>query len=150
MQRLEVSGAVRPIYGSLGVKRLMTIIQSGPTPVAKQSRTWVCGRSFARIADSNPAGGMDVCLLCHVLSVRGLCVGLVTRPEESYRASVVGLSVIVKPRQWEVPGPLGAVAPWKIIIQSGDEKWTPRLRWLENAKNDLPQFTKRRWKNETK
>jgi len=24
MQRLEVSGAVRPIYGSLGVKRLIT------------------------------------------------------------------------------------------------------------------------------
>jgi len=24
MQRLEASGAVRPIYGSLGVKRLMT------------------------------------------------------------------------------------------------------------------------------
>ena len=27
MQRLEVSGAVRPIYGSLGVKRLMTLRQ---------------------------------------------------------------------------------------------------------------------------
>ena len=26
MQRLEVSGAVRPIYGSLGVKRLINII----------------------------------------------------------------------------------------------------------------------------
>ena len=25
MQRLEVSGAVRPIYGSLGVKRLIVI-----------------------------------------------------------------------------------------------------------------------------
>ena len=25
MQRLEVSGAVRPIYGSLGVKRLTTV-----------------------------------------------------------------------------------------------------------------------------
>ena len=25
MQRLEVSGAVRPIYGSLGVKRLMKL-----------------------------------------------------------------------------------------------------------------------------
>ena len=25
MQRLEVSGAVRPIYGSLGVKRLMAL-----------------------------------------------------------------------------------------------------------------------------
>jgi len=29
MQRLEVSGAVRPIYGSLGVKRLMVIIYVG-------------------------------------------------------------------------------------------------------------------------
>ena len=28
MQRLEVSGAVRPIYGSLGVKRLMIISHS--------------------------------------------------------------------------------------------------------------------------
>jgi len=28
MQRLEVSGAVRPIYGSLGVKRLMTILDN--------------------------------------------------------------------------------------------------------------------------
>ena len=27
MQRLEVSGAVRPIYGSLGVKRLITVQQ---------------------------------------------------------------------------------------------------------------------------
>jgi len=26
MQRLEVSGAIRPIYGSLGVKRLMSFI----------------------------------------------------------------------------------------------------------------------------
>jgi hypothetical protein len=28
MQRLEVSGAVRPIYGSLGVKRLIDILVS--------------------------------------------------------------------------------------------------------------------------
>jgi len=28
MQRLEVSGAVRPIYGSLGVKRLIESIKS--------------------------------------------------------------------------------------------------------------------------
>jgi len=33
MQRLEVSGAVRPIYGSLGVKRLivLSVIPSNPT-----------------------------------------------------------------------------------------------------------------------
>ena len=29
MQRLEVSGAVRPIYGSLGVKRLNTTLAQG-------------------------------------------------------------------------------------------------------------------------
>ena len=28
-----------------------------------QSKVWVRGRSLARIAGSNPAGGMDVCLL---------------------------------------------------------------------------------------
>ena len=28
MQRLEVSGAVRPIYGSLGVKRLISVVDS--------------------------------------------------------------------------------------------------------------------------
>ena len=30
MQRLEVSGAVRPIYGSLGVKRLIFWLLAGP------------------------------------------------------------------------------------------------------------------------
>jgi len=29
MQRLEISGAVRPIYGSLGVKRLIEIFSHG-------------------------------------------------------------------------------------------------------------------------
>ena len=32
MKRLEVSGAVRPIYGSLGVKRLSTAVQVFPWP----------------------------------------------------------------------------------------------------------------------
>jgi len=43
-------------------------------------------------------GSIEVCVLwvmC-VLSCRGLCVGLITRPEESYRAWCV-LSVIAKP-----------------------------------------------------
>ena len=36
---------------------------------------------------SNPTRGMEVCLfcVCYVLSGRGLCDGLITRPEESYR-----------------------------------------------------------------
>ena len=47
-------------------------------PLAARSKTWVCGRSLAGIAGSNPAGGMDVCCECCVLSSRGPCVGLVT------------------------------------------------------------------------
>jgi len=34
-----------------------------PIPVAARSKAWVCGRSLAGIAGSNPVGGMDVCLL---------------------------------------------------------------------------------------
>jgi len=31
-----------------------------PIPVATRSKAWICSRSLARIAASNPAGGMDV------------------------------------------------------------------------------------------
>ena len=34
---------------------------------------------------SNPNGGMDVCCECCMLLSRGLCDGLITRPEKSYR-----------------------------------------------------------------
>ena len=46
---------------------------------------WVYGRLLTGIAGSNPAGSMDVCLLCCVLSGGGLCDGLITHPEELYR-----------------------------------------------------------------
>jgi len=51
------------------------------------SKASVCCRSPAEIVGSNPTGGMDVCLCCEccVLSGRGLCDELITRPEESYR-----------------------------------------------------------------
>jgi hypothetical protein len=49
-----------------------------PIPVAARSTVFVCSRSLAGIVGSNRAGG-------HVhMSGRGLCVGLITRPEESY------------------------------------------------------------------
>jgi hypothetical protein len=34
-----------------------------PMPVASRSKARVCGRSLAGIAGSNPASGMDECLL---------------------------------------------------------------------------------------
>jgi hypothetical protein len=41
-----------------------------PTPVAARSKVWVWSHSLAGIADSNPAGGMDACLLLVLCVVR--------------------------------------------------------------------------------
>ena len=54
-------------------------------PVTARSKAWVCCRALGAIVGSNPAGGMDVFRECCVLSGTGLCDGLITRPEESYR-----------------------------------------------------------------
>ena len=54
-------------------------------PEAARSKAWVCGRSPTERVGSNPTGGMVVCFECRVLSGRGLCDELITRPEESYR-----------------------------------------------------------------
>ena len=57
-----------------------------PIQVAVRSKAWFCGRYPVEIVGSNPTGNMDVCLFeCCVLSGRGLCDELITRPEESYR-----------------------------------------------------------------
>ena len=53
--------------------------------VAARTKAWVCGRSPAEIVGSNPAGGLDICQLYCVLSGRGLCDELITRPDESYQ-----------------------------------------------------------------
>ena len=56
-----------------------------PFAVAERSKARICSRSLAGAAGSNPAGRMDVCCECCVLSGRGLCDGPITSPEESYR-----------------------------------------------------------------
>ena len=56
-----------------------------PLPVAAKSKAYVFGRSPAEIVGSNPTGSMGFCCECCVLSGRGLCDGLITRPDESYR-----------------------------------------------------------------
>jgi hypothetical protein len=67
-------------------------IRKAPVPVAPRSKAYVCGHLTAGVAGWNPARSMDVCLLFLyvVLSYvgRGLCDGLITRPDESYRVSV--------------------------------------------------------------
>ena len=54
--------------------------------MAALSKALVVARSLAEIVGSNPTRAwMFVCCECCVLSGRGLCDGLITRPEESYR-----------------------------------------------------------------
>ena len=38
--------------------------------MAERSKAMVCGRSLAGVAGSNPAGGMDVCVMCIVKDKR--------------------------------------------------------------------------------
>jgi hypothetical protein len=41
-----------------------------PIPFAELSKARVCGRSLAGIAGSNPAGNVDVCVVCVVKDER--------------------------------------------------------------------------------
>ena len=43
---------------------LLQLIPMAPIPVAERSKARVYCRSLAGIAGSNPAGGMDVCVVC--------------------------------------------------------------------------------------
>jgi hypothetical protein len=84
---LEITDAKKFVELCRGSNKYFTVlIKSRPIPAAARSKAWVCGRSLAGIAGSSPAGDW-MCVSCEycVLSGRGLCVGLITRPEESYR-----------------------------------------------------------------
>jgi hypothetical protein len=70
------------------LRNLRISVNGMPIPVSAGSKA-VCSRLVVEVVGSNPAEGMNVSLLCLyvVLSCvgRGLCDGLITRPEESYR-----------------------------------------------------------------
>jgi hypothetical protein len=61
---------IRTFYASIHIFR----------PGAGRSKAWVCGRLLAGIVGSNSARACECCV-----SGRGLCVGLIPRPEVSYR-----------------------------------------------------------------
>ena len=62
-----------------------TVIKFLQIPLVALSKASVCGRSFGESAGSNPAGAWTTAsCVCCVMSGRGLCDELITRPEESY------------------------------------------------------------------
>jgi hypothetical protein len=79
----------------------------------------------------NPARGMDVCLLCLyvVLSCvcRGLCDGLIPRPEDSYRVFVCVMTETPKGAlcsSWEATGMMGMNTDIKIRCVHYDESFS--------------------------
>jgi hypothetical protein len=84
----------RQMGGSGHFEEKRSILQ---IPVVPRSKAWVSSRSLAWNLGSNPAGSMEICLLwvlC-VVRYRGLCVRLISHPEDSYRVCVrVLLNVI--------------------------------------------------------
>jgi hypothetical protein len=62
------------------IKPVLNMLKPIPV-VAARSKALDCGGLRVRI----PPRGMDVCLFWAFCVVKGLCVGLITRPEESYR-----------------------------------------------------------------
>jgi len=78
-------------------------------------------RSLAGIVGSNPAEGMDVCHSCEccVFSGRGLCDGLITRPEESYRLWCVVVCDLETSRMRR-PWPTGGCCAKKNLIKRQD------------------------------
>ena len=89
----------------------------GPTSVTALSKAWVCGRSLAGLAGSNPAG-VHGCLSfvsvvwCEVDQPDASASGWSLAQRTPTKCAVC-LSVIVKPRKRGSPGSLGAVASWK-------------------------------------
>ena len=81
-----------------------------PVPVAARSKAYFCGRSPAEIAGSNPTEGTDVCCECCVLSCRGYCDELITRPEKSYRLWCVVVCALETSRMRR-PWPTGGFCP---------------------------------------
>ena len=78
---------------------------------------------------------MSVSCACCVLG-RGLCVGMITCREESCRVNMC-MSVIVKPRQWGDPDPLGPAAiPWKKKSTVRNPSWERVFHLI----NKLPTF----------
>jgi hypothetical protein len=64
----EKEVALKPVEGYISFRPPLLLMSATPStvpiPVATRSKSRVCGCSLAGIAGSNPARGMDVCLLC--------------------------------------------------------------------------------------
>jgi hypothetical protein len=91
-----------------------------PIPLATRPEAWFCSPSLAGIVGSNLAGAwMCVSCECCVLSGRGLCDGLINRPDEFYRVWSWSLDSEVDPDR------IGAVVP----LKEEQDVWNQHHKW---------------------
>jgi len=90
-----------------------SLLQSAqwPVAVAAGSKAWVYGLSLAGIANSNPAGSMNVCVLSVLSVVRWRSLRRADHLSRGVLPSVVCLNVIEVPHGGGLDS-LGAVEPW--------------------------------------
>jgi hypothetical protein len=69
-------------------------------PVAARSSGFAAARLLGLRVRFLPEAWVSLGCECYVLSGRGLCVGLITLPEESYVVRACPVSVIAKGRPW--------------------------------------------------
>jgi len=107
------------LYGKRYSTHRSTYTSLVANPLAAQSKAWRCGRLFAGIAGSSPAGTWNfVSCECRVLLGRDLCVGPITHPKEFYRIYCIWVwSWILDNEE--------ALAQWG-LLRSG-EKWNGSL-----------------------
>jgi len=109
----------------------------GPVQVAVRSKACVCSHSPAEIVGSNPTEEwMFVCREYCVLSGRGLCDELITRPEESYRlwcVVVCDLETSRMRRSWPVLGCSATHKKKNLVVREETARiWkvNPRRIWV--------------------
>jgi len=68
MQRLEVSGAVRPLYGSLGVKGLKLVSLRPPQWMCRTNKTKGGNEPCASILDGSQTRAPEVLFLFYLAS----------------------------------------------------------------------------------
>jgi hypothetical protein len=87
-----------------------------PIPVTMRSKAWVCSRSFAGISRSNPAWGMEACLLwffvCFQVEVSATGRSLVQRIPNECGVSESDLGI----HQWRGLGPVELSAQSHLMI----------------------------------
>jgi hypothetical protein len=86
-----------PLSHVTGMKdKFHTVFTQEPIPVTVRYKAWVCSSSLGGVVGSNPAGGMDSCLLQVLCVVRQRFLRRDGHLSRGDAASVVRLSVIVK------------------------------------------------------